>query len=212
LSLRLVFIPERNYWCVVREGVWHRVANEIDVADLLGVLRAEIVKTKRLEEFPAIMYYAAVAQIHSAECVVVFTDRTEQILARETISINNSALADLNWSSGKYGDGWTALTAELEVEASGLLEFELFLPPSELFGDKELTATIGHDVAFRCDIARGAGVRTPAIDLDEFGSPATVCLSAAYADLAPGDQRDLGVLMISVLLNGVPVFPGIIEF
>jgi hypothetical protein len=209
--LRLVFIPERGYWCVVRASVWYRVTNEIDVIDLLTVLRAEIIKSKQLEEFPAITCYAAVERIDPSECAVIFADRTDQILARETISIDNAALADLFWTSGKYRDGWTALTAELEVEASGLLEFDVFLPQSELFGDKALTATIGHEVAFRCDVSRGASFRTPGVGLDIFDGPVKICLSADYAERGYGDQRDLGVLLIGILLNGVPVIAGALE-
>src|SRR5689334_14340257 len=70
LPLRLVFIPERRYWCVVRGRDWYQVTNESDLVELLSVLRAAIVKSKQLEEFPAIRGHAAVEQIRLNECVV----------------------------------------------------------------------------------------------------------------------------------------------
>lgn len=212
LSLRLVYILERNYWCLVRDGVWFRAASEIDIADLLSYLRAEIVSTTELNEFPAIMFRAGIEQINATECLIGFHDQSGDILAREVLRADRDGLVDVSWTSGSHADGWTELTAELEVEASGQLAFEVFLPTSELFDSKELIASANGAAAFRCEVPRGMPFKTPPIDLDKMSAVGLIRLATGYAERAPGDQRELGVLVTRVLLNDTPVVPRNAEF
>lgn len=203
--MNLVFVPNRNHWCVVKDNVWYRLTSYTDIAELLIIVRAQIIDTKTLQDFPAILCHASVEQTSARESMISLYDESENLVAQHVVQIDSGALIDVNWRSGAHVDGWIELDAELEIEANGVLLFEIFLPESDLFGEKQLVATIDDKAVFQCGIPRGTRFKTPPVTLDKVDSATIVRLAASYAEQVPGDQRDLGVLVLGILVNNTPV-------
>jgi hypothetical protein len=205
--LRFVFLPDRRSWCLLKGKVWYRVVRDAEVAELLSIMQVEIIDSRLIEEFPLLTNRATIEQLGAAECIITFRDSSGHIVGHDIVTLDNSALVDVAWIIGAYSDGWIELNAELEAEATGALSFELYLPPSEELSSKEFVALIAGQEVARISVPRGTSVLTPAIPLDSTG-PTRLRLSGSYSDPgSEGDMRDLGFVVVRVLVDDIPVMP-----
>lgn len=139
--MKLIFLLQKDAWFVEHEQAWYRVNDEDSVHLALTGLALNVANQHEIIEQPHMAGSARLEQDSDKSIKVTLVAPDDTVVATQTISLDEYALASVDWRTKQFRDGWMSSTSLVTLDNVGELQVDAYLPAKPGCKGKKLTVS-----------------------------------------------------------------------